>query len=299
MKIDWRTFFTMISLLIILPGFSQVGIGTSEPSDAALLDLSSNSKGLLIPRMTSSERTAIVNPDDGLLVFDLSTQTFWYYRGTQWHELIATNLNNEFRIGDGANYTRFEADGTIEFVGSATVFNDFVVPTNSAKSGGNAPDWQMFRNSGSGSIGVYTWAFDNNGSSSEDELHFTIQMPHDYKLGSAIYPHLHWSPLTNDGGVVTWGMEYTWANYQSTFDITTIVTANSASFSNNQFGHLITELGSISPSSNQDNISSIICIRLFRNSGASADTYTGKAAMLSFDIHYETNTIGSRTEYTK
>lgn len=289
----------VIFLMLTLQGFSQVGIGTNDPSDAALLDLNSNNKGLLVPRMTSSERLAIASPADGLLVFDLTSSTFWYYKSSQWHELLATNLSNEFRIGDGTNYTKFEADGTMEFVGTATVYNDFVVPTNAAKSGGNAPDWQVFRNNGAGSPGVYVWAYDNNAASSEDELFLTIQIPHDYKLGSPIYPHLHWSPLTNDAGVVTWGLEYTWVDYQSTFAATTILTANSESFSNAQYAHFITEFGAIIPTGDQDGISSILCVRLFRNSSASADTYTGKAALLSFDIHYEANTIGSRTEYSK
>jgi hypothetical protein len=39
--------------------------------------------------------------------------------------------------------------------------------------------------------------------------------------------------------------------------------------------------------------------RLFRNSAADEDTYTGKAGLLYIDAHYQLNSIGSNDEYTK
>jgi hypothetical protein len=54
--------------------------------NSALLDISSNSKGILIPRMTSAERLVIVSPATGLMVFDNSTVSFWFYNGTAWEE---------------------------------------------------------------------------------------------------------------------------------------------------------------------------------------------------------------------
>jgi len=50
--------------------FSQnVGIGTNTPDSSALLELNSNSKGFLPPRMTFVQRNAIVNPATGLIVW--------------------------------------------------------------------------------------------------------------------------------------------------------------------------------------------------------------------------------------
>lgn len=68
----------------------NVGIGTTTPNQRALLDLSSNDKGLLVPRMTTAQRLAIATagmPDEGLLVYDTSNQTFFYWDGTQWVEM--------------------------------------------------------------------------------------------------------------------------------------------------------------------------------------------------------------------
>jgi len=62
----------------------RVGIGTLNPDPSAQLDLSSQSKGVLIPRMTSAQRNMIPNPTNGLLVFDVTTVGFWYFDGVQW-----------------------------------------------------------------------------------------------------------------------------------------------------------------------------------------------------------------------
>src|SRR5688572_22015757 len=58
------------------------------PADAtAILDVKSTTQGLLIPRMTTAERNAIVSPAEGLLVFDITTQGFQYYTGGAWNNL--------------------------------------------------------------------------------------------------------------------------------------------------------------------------------------------------------------------
>jgi hypothetical protein len=65
----------------------SVGIGTSEPDSSAALEISSVDQGILVPRMTSVQRTAISNPANGLLVFDTNTNSFWF-KGNVWTELI-------------------------------------------------------------------------------------------------------------------------------------------------------------------------------------------------------------------
>ena len=55
---------------------------------SAMLDVKSFDRGVLIPRMNSSQRTAIVSPAKGLVVFDNTTNTFWFYNGGGWIELV-------------------------------------------------------------------------------------------------------------------------------------------------------------------------------------------------------------------
>ncbi|MEM9528894.1 MAG: hypothetical protein AAGA31_19945, partial [Bacteroidota bacterium] len=68
---------------------AQVAINTSGnvPDTTAMLDVSGSDKGILIPRMDSTSRIAILNPADGLTVYDTTTTTFWYYDNDQWNEI--------------------------------------------------------------------------------------------------------------------------------------------------------------------------------------------------------------------
>ncbi|HDZ04247.1 hypothetical protein LCGC14_0240040 [marine sediment metagenome] len=62
-------------LSITLHGNAQsVGINTLSPDASAALDIQSTTGGLLIPRMTTAQITALTNPADGLLIFDTDKQ---------------------------------------------------------------------------------------------------------------------------------------------------------------------------------------------------------------------------------
>ena len=66
-------------------GNGNLGIGTTSPDNSALMDLSSTNKGFLPPRMTSIQRTTIVTPAAGLLVFQTDSPVgYYYYTGTTW-----------------------------------------------------------------------------------------------------------------------------------------------------------------------------------------------------------------------
>lgn len=67
----------------------NIGMNSSGalPHQSAMLDVSAPNKGILIPRMTSSQRTAIAAPATGLLVFDTETTSFWFHNGSSWSQL--------------------------------------------------------------------------------------------------------------------------------------------------------------------------------------------------------------------
>ena len=74
--------FTLVLVVFVFLGnsFSQtrnVGIGTTTPDASSLLELKSNNKGLLVPRLTTAQRLAISNPADALLVYDLTAGCFF------------------------------------------------------------------------------------------------------------------------------------------------------------------------------------------------------------------------------
>jgi len=66
-----------------------VSINNPSPSASAILDVSANNKGVLIPRMTSAQRTGIMTPAEGLLVYDIDTHTYWFHSNTTWVNLLA------------------------------------------------------------------------------------------------------------------------------------------------------------------------------------------------------------------
>jgi len=95
-----KLFFSFICYLFISTyGFSQsvetnnVGINTTTPHASAALDVVSTTQGMLVPRMTASQRGLISSPATGLLVYQSdATAGFYFYNGTAWTLLGATGL---------------------------------------------------------------------------------------------------------------------------------------------------------------------------------------------------------------
>ena len=70
----------------------NIGINSTgaTPDPSAMLDVSSTTGGVLVPRMTSAQRNAIASPATGLIVFDTNTASFYYYDGSAWVNLGST-----------------------------------------------------------------------------------------------------------------------------------------------------------------------------------------------------------------
>lgn len=129
------------SLLMLLVGLlahgtliaqGNVGIGTINPDPSAILDLNSNSKGLLIPRLTAEQRTGLSEPAMGLLVYQTEApQGFYYNKGApaapNWILLGATGPQGpqgpQGLTGIVQGYT---AAGTAPYPSSTF---DFITPT--------------------------------------------------------------------------------------------------------------------------------------------------------------------------
>ncbi len=76
------------------PSSGAVGIGTATPNASSLLDVTSTTKGVLVPRMTKTQRDAIVSPTEGLLIYQTnSTPGFYYYDGGIWKAVSPKGVN--------------------------------------------------------------------------------------------------------------------------------------------------------------------------------------------------------------
>ncbi|XMO85253.1 hypothetical protein AAFN75_10685 [Algibacter sp. AS12] len=92
--------FTILLLLNNFYSFSQVGIGTASPDDSSILDIESTDKGLLIPRLTTTQRNNITTPAPGLMIFNTTLNTFEFNSGStrvpSWSKL---NPDSSVHIG--------------------------------------------------------------------------------------------------------------------------------------------------------------------------------------------------------
>ena len=92
----------LAAVLITATTFAQVGINNENPDESAALDITSTTAGLLIPRMTETQRDGITLAATGLMIYQTDgTVGFYYYNGSSWAEVAATSAT--YSIGDVVN----------------------------------------------------------------------------------------------------------------------------------------------------------------------------------------------------
>lgn len=82
----------IIIVFVIIASFQSifaqnVGINSTgnAPDPSAMLDVSSSNSGILIPRLSQTQRNAIDDPATGLMIYQTDyTPGFYYYDGTDW-----------------------------------------------------------------------------------------------------------------------------------------------------------------------------------------------------------------------
>lgn len=104
--------FTFISFI----GQAQVGIGTITPDPSSALDISANNKGVLIPRLTTSERNSITSAANGLLIYNTDSDEFQYNSSNStvpiWKALSLTGTSTA-SPGDSVKYTNTDTTTNI------------------------------------------------------------------------------------------------------------------------------------------------------------------------------------------
>jgi hypothetical protein len=124
-------YYLLLSILLLssVPAFAQIGIGTESPAPSAVLDVSAinNNKGILIPRISATQKDAIVSPAQGLLIYQTTAPIgFYYYMGTTWNLIaIQTDIANKVDKVDGKvlttnDYTTLEKAKLAAITGTNT-----------------------------------------------------------------------------------------------------------------------------------------------------------------------------------
>lgn len=70
-----------------LDGSATLTVGTSTPSASAKFQVESTTSGVLLPRMTTTQRDAIGSPADGLMIYNTSISKFQGRAGGAWVDL--------------------------------------------------------------------------------------------------------------------------------------------------------------------------------------------------------------------
>jgi Chaperone of endosialidase len=135
---QYKNFLSVI--LITICGYhsnaQSLAINTTGASagTSAMLDVSSTVKGILIPRMTTAQRTAIATPATGLQVYDTNLNLLYYYNGTVWTPFatganywtlsganIYNNAGTNVGIGSVTPGDKLEVNGNIRFSNTDTL----------------------------------------------------------------------------------------------------------------------------------------------------------------------------------
>jgi hypothetical protein len=101
-----KKLFTLLVVTLVRLNLNAqgVGIGTTNPDASAALEVSSVTQGMLVPRMTSEQRNMISSPAQGLLVFDITSNTFWFRHSNGWVELVDSLHSEVHRSGPNSIY---------------------------------------------------------------------------------------------------------------------------------------------------------------------------------------------------
>ena len=184
-----KNFFTMVKSIICFFIFSfstqnliaQVGIGTTSPNVSSMLDVSSTTKGMLTPRMTTVQRNAIITPADGLIVYDTTLKSFYHYNTSTstWikissdvsgrtnfkriksTDVLATVLASELAAGGGSKYlldtnTFYEINGTINVNYPIELNNAYLVGLDSGEDKLIKASGDLFTGSTGGAVKILT-----------------------------------------------------------------------------------------------------------------------------------------------
>jgi hypothetical protein len=112
-----------VAMLLGMQSYAQTGVAINttgaDAAASAILDVSSITKGALVPRMTSGQRAAIVSPATGLLVFQTDApEGFYYYNAaTAW--IYLTNSAGVLAVVNGGtgsatqNFVDLTTDQTV------------------------------------------------------------------------------------------------------------------------------------------------------------------------------------------
>jgi hypothetical protein len=166
-------------------------------------------------------------------------------------------------------------------------WNDANVGTLQLGSGGTAPGKVEWLNSAGGTTGIYTIGFDIN-----DQVSGSIEIPHDYKEGTDIYFHIHGGIINAPSGTdyIKFNLIYSVTSDDDLFPAATTISKEIAVTT--QYTCYALHFAAIT-GTNYD-IGDQFNFTLQRVTAAGA-AFAGEYLSMTVGLHYQSNTLGSRT----
>lgn len=167
---------------------------------------------------------------------------------------------------------------------TAVGWKDNIIPIIPSRS--NASDSPLWTDIGNG---IEACVFADSKTQS-NTIHFHIN--HDYMINTPIYPHIHWLPLSKSTGNVVWQLSYRYAKafgqgQTLTGTLTNITLIQNA---NGIIGeHLTTEVDDLNTINDISEPDVVLVMSLKRLGSDVRDTFTGSAAALFVDLHYQSD----------
>ena len=181
------------------------------------------------------------------------------------------------------------------FVLNSPRWDDMRMPATTARPGASSPGFET----GAVSNAVGTYCFDKT---TDQELYFLTQVPHDYTEGTDVELHLHWYPVDSGLGNVAWIAETEWDNIGATMG-SAFFNAVPDAADGTQYKHQYHDMMWLDGTGKT--ISSMLSVHIYRDanesdSTAGDDNYDDDACLLEADFHYQVDTPGgSETENAK
>lgn len=182
----------------------------------------------------------------------------------------------------GSALSYAEADGNISELDDRTKqgWRDNVVQLDIQVGNPDAPTLNVFRD------GIHAYNF---ADATLTEAFANFHVDHDYAMGTALYPHIHWAVNSTATGTVRWGIEYTTAkgHGQAAFGATTTVYVEQAA-DGTPYKHYVAEvsLADAIPGTNIEPDTLILC-RFFRDGEHANDTLADDCFVFCVDMHYQ------------
>ena len=117
MKIFLKSLIVILMLITSIGMYSQIGVNTSSPNSSAMLDIYSNNRGLLMPRLTTDERDGIALPATGLMIYNTIVNDPQFNSGTPeipvWKGMKKDDRSVVTSVSEEGNISTISTDNVV------------------------------------------------------------------------------------------------------------------------------------------------------------------------------------------